>query len=200
MSLLDTIDFDVVLASVSPRRREILSLLFRDFRVVPSLVYEGDVKGEPADFTLELAKRKAAAVFRLNPASLVIGADTVVLCDGIPMGKPDSFSHAVEMLRALSGRAHDVITGVACLCPRFRFSFYEITKVVFRELFPEEIDWYVRTEEPYDKAGAYAIQGSASLFIERIEGNYQNVVGFPLAAFYNQLKGYMTMLGQNERN
>ncbi|NOY23451.1 MAG: septum formation protein Maf [Acidobacteria bacterium] len=179
---------DIVLASASPRRKEILSLLFGNFRVIPSFVPEDGLNLDPSELTVELARRKASQVFEENPGSLVIGADTVVVCDGKIMGKPGSYDHAVEMLQQLSGRTHSVITGVACISSSFRFSFHEGTEVAFRKMSAKEIEWYVQTDEPFDKAGAYAIQGDASIFVERIRGNYLNVVGFPLSSFYNRLR------------
>ena len=179
---------DIILASASPRRKEILSLLFNDFRVIPSSVEEDGLDLEPSELTVELASRKASQVFANNPAAMVIGADTVVVCDGRVLGKPSSHGHAVKMLQRLSGRSHTVITGVACLNSQFSFSFYESTEVVFRRLSAEEIEWYINTKEPFDKAGAYAIQEKASIFIEEIKGDYLNVVGFPLSGFYYRLK------------
>ncbi len=176
------------MASASPRRKEILSLLFRDFSVSPSSISEEGLFLAPVELTLELAEQKARQVFNDNPESLVIGADTVVVSDGKILGKPGSHDHAVEMLQTLSGRTHRVITGVACFCKSFSFSFHESTEVTFREMSVAEIEWYVQSDEPFDKAGAYAIQGDASLFIERINGNYLNVVGFPLSSFYKRLK------------
>ncbi len=188
MKLFDGSGIDIVLASESPRRKEILSLLFGDFRVIPSSVPEDGLNLEPSELTVELARRKASCVFEENPNSLVIGADTVVVCEDRIMGKPGSHDHAVKMLQLLSGRTHSVITGVACVSSLFSFSFHENTKVTFRKMSANEIEWYVRTDEPFDKAGAYAIQGDASIFVERIQGNYLNVVGFPLSSFYNRLK------------
>ncbi|RLE19106.1 MAG: septum formation protein Maf, partial [Acidobacteria bacterium] len=188
MKLLDSIGIEVVLASASPRRKEILSLLFRDFSVSPSSISEEGLFLAPVELTLELAEQKARQVFNDNPESLVIGADTVVVSDGKILGKPGSHDHAVEMLQTLSGRTHRVITGVACICKSFSFSFHESTEVTFRKMSVAEIEWYVQSDEPFDKAGAYAIQGDASLFIERINGNYLNVVGFPLSSFYKRLK------------
>lgn len=188
MKLFDENSLDIILASASPRRKEVLSLLFNDFRVIPSSVEEDGLDLEPSALTVELASRKASQVFADNPAAMVIGADTVVVCDDEILGKPSSHSHAVEMLQQLSGRSHTVITGVVCLSSIFRFSFYESTQVVFRRLCAEEIKWYINTKEPFDKAGAYAIQGKASIFIEEIKGNYLNVVGFPLSGFYHRLK------------
>ncbi|NOZ12371.1 MAG: septum formation protein Maf [Acidobacteria bacterium] len=178
---------DVILASASPRRREILSLLFDGFRVVSPSVSEEAPGLSPAELTVELAERKAGRVFALNPGSMVIGADTVVVCGGEIMGKPKSAEHAAEMLSRLSGRSHEVLTGVACMAPEFHFSFSESTTVSMREMSPAEIQWYVKTGEPFGKAGAYAIQGNASVFIDRIDGNYLNVVGFPLSIFYGCL-------------
>ncbi|PJB80698.1 MAG: septum formation protein Maf [Acidobacteria bacterium CG_4_9_14_3_um_filter_49_7] len=188
MKLFDENGVDIVLASASPRRKEILSLLFHKFRVVPSSVPEDGFDLDPAELTIELASRKAVQVFEKNPSSLVIGADTVVVCDGNIMGKPGSHDLAVEMLQQLSGRSHTVITGVSCFSSLFNFSFYETTEVAFRKMNAEEIHWYINTNEAFEKAGAYAIQGHASMFIERINGNYLNVVGFPLSSFYNRLK------------
>lgn len=188
MKLFDENSTDIVLASASPRRKEILSLLFHKFRVLPSSVSEDVSVPDPAELAMELASRKAAQVFEKNPSSLVIGADTVVVCEGNIMGKPGSRELAVEMLQQLSGRGHTVITGVSCFSSLFNFSFYETTEVTFRKMTVEEIHWYINTNEAFDKAGAYAIQGHASIFIDRINGNYQNVVGFPLSSFYKRLK------------
>lgn len=197
MKLFDENGIEVVLASASPRRKEILSLLFRDFRVIPSSVPEEGLNLAPLELTVELARRKAAQVFEENPDALVIGADTVVVCDEKIMGKPVYREHAERMLKQLSGRSHIVITGVACVSPSFSFSFHESTEVTFRKILPKEIEWYVQTDEPFDKAGAYAIQGNASIFIERINGNYLNVVGFPLSGFYSRLKEMMTRFSQS---
>ena len=197
MKLFDDNGIDVVLASASPRRKEILSLLFENFRVVPSSVAENGLHLEPFELTVELARRKAAQVFEENSGAVVIGADTVVVCDGHIMGKPPSRNHAERMLEQLSGRSHAVITGVSCVSPSFSFSFHESTEVTFRKMSPVEIEWYVQTDEPFDKAGAYAIQKNASIFIERINGNYLNVVGFPLSGFYSRLREMMTNSSQS---
>ncbi len=199
MKLFHDIGIDVILASASPRRREILSLLFDEFRVVSPSVLEEAPGLSPAELTAELAKRKAGRIFALNPGSMVIGADTVVVCAGEIMGKPDSAEHAAEMLKRLSGRSHEVITGVACMAPEFHFSFSETTIVSMKEMSLTEIQWYVETGEPFDKAGAYAIQGNASIFIKRINGNYLNVVGFPLSVFYSRLMKSCAISGTKQQ-
>jgi septum formation protein len=184
----------VILASASPRRRELLRLLDVEFEVRPSKVEEHQHPGElGTDFVARLAMEKAVDVARTLPASraVVLGADTEVILDGEALGKPQSDAHAAEMLRRLSGRAHDVVTGIALARPSSGVTVAEVvsTRVYFSAMTESEIAAYVASGEPRDKAGAYAIQGGAARFIERIEGCYYNVMGLPVAALYRMLRG-----------
>ncbi len=178
-----------VLASGSPRRWELIKLLGSRFEVIPSHVKEVTKAGEsPQELVQRLAFEKAELIQRIRPEAIIISADTVVLCGKEVLGKPGSLAEARSMLNKLSGRTHQVITGVCVLkesVPDVRFSSTDVT---FSSLSEEEIDAYVQTGEPLDKAGAYAIQGLAARFIERIDGCYFNVVGFPISLLYQMLK------------
>lgn len=175
----------IVLASDSPRRREILGRLGLAFEVVPADLPEDEgahLDAEPALAAEALALAKAEAVAVARPEALVIGADTLVSVGGRTLGKPSGPKEARSMLEALSGRSHRVVTGVAlvCLSRAIRAAAHEETVVAFRPLEAREIESYVAQGEPYDKAGAYAVQGKAGLFVEAVEGDYDNVVGLPL--------------------
>ncbi|MDR3767382.1 MAG: Maf family protein [Butyricicoccus sp.] len=171
----------LILASASPRRQELLRQIAEDFIVCPADTDETLPEGLPIAEQIEtLALRKAQAVFDTHSDSTVIGADTMVVVDGVPFGKPADAADAARMLGILSGRAHEVITGVAVLSPQGRRVAHRVTKVYFRALTAQEIDWYIATGEPLDKAGAYGIQGKGSRFIPGIEGDYFNVVGLPV--------------------
>jgi nucleoside triphosphate pyrophosphatase len=179
----------LILASASPRRAELLRNAAIDFTVEPAHVAEQPFHNEkPVDYAKRLACDKARAVFAGNPDSAVLGADTVVVVDEHLLEKPVDEHDAARMLRLLSGRAHQVITGVCLVGPAFERTEAEITQVIFSPLSEEEIKYYVQTGEPMDKAGAYAIQGIASRWVERIEGCYFNVVGLPLPRVYRMLK------------
>ena len=171
---------EIVLASASPRRSEILSRITHDFIVVPSKIVE-DVDGTPDEQVLALAEAKARAVAVNNPG-VIIGADTIVVIDEHILGKPESREQGREMLEMLSGRAHDVLTGLCVLRTEDeRMSLrYEKTRVWFRDLTAREMNHYLDANEYMDKAGGYAIQGMASAFITRIDGDYLNVMGLPL--------------------
>ena len=171
-----------ILASASPRRVEIMTTLGLDFEAAAPDIVEEQLDGEaPADFVVRSARAKVDAVASRVESGIVVGADTVVVIDGRPLGKPASPDDAREMLRLLSGRWHAVMTGVAVrdVEGAREVAEHDKTLVRFRELTDDEIDAYVATEEPLDKAGAYAIQGRGMLFVEEIAGNYQNVVGLP---------------------
>ena len=156
----------------------------------PAEVDERPRPGEaPAAYVERLAIEKAQAVFAHHPSETVLGADTTVVVDGRMLGKPVDRSDAVEMLRALAGRAHEVLTGVAVVSAAGTESAVERTRVWFGAVTDEDISWYVDSGEPMDKAGAYAIQGLASRFIQKIEGSYSNVVGLPVALVSSILKG-----------
>ena len=173
---------EVILASASPRRRELLGLIFSEFRVIPSDFDESNVPGDlaPAEHVVYSASVKARELAGKYPESLVIGADTVVVVDDAILGKPTDAEDAARMLRMLGGRVHQVYTGIAVARNGVELSAFECTNVRFRPLTDELICRYIATGEPMDKAGAYAIQGRGSVLIESIEGCYFNVVGLPI--------------------
>ncbi len=171
----------LILASSSPRRRELLTQAGIAFTVQPADIDETHRAGEsPMDFTQRLAREKAEAVFAKNPNATVLGADTVVVCDAEILGKPSDETDAARMLRQLSGRDHLVITGVALVSPSGTQTRAATTTVSMRKISEEEIKNYIATGEPMDKAGAYAIQGGAAPFVTQIVGDYDNVVGLPV--------------------
>ena len=172
-----------ILASASPRRRELFGLISDDFRIVPSNAEETAPDGIAAENLPErLARLKAGDIAAKYPFDTVIGADTVVILDGKVLGKPENPEDAVRMLTALSGKKHKVITGCAVCKNRACRSFSSVTEVEFYPLDDREISDYVATGEPLDKAGAYGIQGRGALFVKSINGDYFNVVGLPVAA------------------
>lgn len=188
----------IILASASPRRRDILKMAGYDFAVRVSEADENIEKADGPSMVIELSKRKAMAVAeevikeQIEEDFLIIGADTLVFADNEPMGKPRDELEEREFLKKLSGRSHEVITGVT-ICVNVgnevrSHSFYAATKVYVADLNENEIDYYVGTGEWTDKAGGYAIQGYFAKFITGIEGEYENVVGFPLASFYQEIK------------
>lgn len=179
----------VVLASASPRRRDLLRRLGIDPEVrVPDVDESAQVGEDPADMAERLAVAKAAAV-PVADGEVVIAADTVVCVDGAGWGKPANAADATRMLASLSGRAHDVVTGVAVRTPTASASTVELTRVEFRTLTVDEIDDYVSTGEPMGKAGAYAIQGRAGMFVTTVDGSDTNVIGLPLATTVALLGG-----------
>lgn len=173
---------ELILASGSPRRRELLKMLGLEFRVIPSESGENPPVGASPEETVKaLAAAKALEVAGRSPAgSLVIGADTLVYLDGSPMGKPGDEAQAAKMLERLSGRTHTVYTGVALVRDGELIKEAEKTDVTFRVLRRREIETYIKTGEPMDKAGAYGIQGIGAIFVESIRGDYFNVMGLPL--------------------
>ena len=191
----------IVLASASPRRQELLRNAGIPFAVQPSHINETPLAGElPRDCAERLAREKALEVFHSQPREFVLGADTIVVVDDTILGKPRDADDAARMLRMLSGRTHAVITGVSLVsavaseAELERAESREIkttsatTLVTMSELSDDEIRDYIATGEPMDKAGAYAIQGLASRWISRIEGDYSNVVGLPVALVYAMLR------------
>lgn len=169
----------LVLASSSPRRRDLLGGLGLRFEVRPVDLDETPRPGEPPlDYVARLAREKAAA--RLHPGELVLAADTVVVLDGELLGKPADAADARRMLARLAGRTHTVHTGVELAEPGRRAGAVATTEVRLAELSADTVDWYVGTGEPLDKAGSYAAQGLGALFVEHLDGNYTNVVGLPL--------------------
>lgn len=187
----------IILASASPRRAELLRSAAIPFTVDVADIAEDLKAGEkPVEHAARLAREKAEVVANRNPGKIVLGADTIVLVDDQILGKPRDPADAKRMLRLLSGRAHQVITGVAIV---FLESDYrkletrsEKTKVFFDKLTSADIEAYIATREPMDKAGAYAIQGIASRWITKIEGDYANVVGLPVALVWEMLQKFVT--------
>lgn len=172
---------NLILASASPRRRELLEKLNLSFTIDPAAGPEDPPAGADAAETVKaLSAAKAIEVSRRHPGCVVIGADTVVEADGAILGKPLDEADAFSMLRSLAGREHRVYTGVTVTDGDTVLSQAEMTRVFFRELTDREIEAYIATKEPMDKAGAYGYQGFASLFVERIDGDFFNVVGLPL--------------------
>ncbi len=170
----------VILASQSPRRKELLGLLGIPFEIRVSDADESMEPGkDPAAQVAEVSRRKALAIPHEADA-VVIAADTIVVCDGVILGKPADFDDACRMLRSLSGKTHQVMTGMTVLYNGCAHTCTEITDVCFRPLSEREILRYVRSGEPMDKAGAYGIQGGAALFAEGLQGDYYNVMGLPV--------------------
>lgn len=180
----------IILASQSPRRRYLLERAGLKFSVIPSAVDEAALSAEdPSLLVRGLAEAKASDVAGRFPQSWVIAADTIVLVEGRVLGKPGSEDEARAMLARLSGRTHQVLTGYCLCCRRLERLVSEVvaTDVIFKALTPVEIDWYIRTGEPFDKAGAYAIQGIGTFLVKRINGSYTNVVGLPVCEVIEQL-------------
>lgn len=191
----------IILASASPRRRELMQQIGLDFEIRVSNVEEKVTTTVPCEVVQELSRQKAEAVAELvwsderalPEETLVLGADTIVACDGTILGKPKDEGDAKQMLQRLSGRAHEVYTGVTFVYRdengrRKSHSFYECTRVRFAEMSLTEIEEYVATKDPLDKAGAYGIQGLCARYITGIEGDYNNVVGLPVGRVYQELK------------
>ena len=179
----------LVLASASPRRQELLRNAGVAFEAQPADIPEDPLPGEAAKNCAErLAREKALAVARQRPHDVVLGADTVVVVGGDLLGKPSDAADAARMLRLLSGREHQVITGVCLVVSGQRSVASQTTSVTMSEITEKEITEFVASGEPMDKAGAYAIQGIASRWIPRIEGDYSNVVGLPIALVWRMLR------------
>ena len=202
----------IVLASGSPRRKELLTQAGIEFEVLTSDADETPTKTVPAEIVMELSQRKGEDVYAVlesqgridsSKENLIISADTLVFFKDERLGKPKDKADAVRMLRELSGEVHDVITGVTLIYvnqgERKQVSFYEKTEVSVYDLTDEEIEAYVATGEPMDKAGAYAIQGFFGKYIKGINGEYANVVGLPIARLYYEIKkiGCKEALGRN---
>ena len=179
----------LILGSASPRRQELLRNAGIPFTVQPADIDESPLRGEsPKACAERLARGKALAIHSRSPQNFVLGADTIVVVNDSILGKPSDAEDAARMLRMLSARQHSVITGVCLVGPAFEGTSSEATLVTMSEISDDEIRDYVATGEPMDKAGAYAIQGIASRWIPRIEGDYSNVVGLPVALVYGMLK------------
>ena len=182
----------LILASSSPRRKELISLISDDVKIIPSDADESYDNTIPSEAVPEiLAVRKAASVSKLYPNDTVIGCDTSVIIDGTILGKPLDKHDAARMLSLLSGRTHKVITGCAIFHQGKSISFSEGTEVEFYPLLTSEIENYVKSGEPMDKAGAYGIQGKASLFVKSIKGDYFNIVGLPISRLNRILDNFI---------
>ncbi len=180
---------NLILASSSPRRKELLETLRLTFAISSSDVDESfDPALSPEEVVKELANRKAQAVFKENPDAFVIGSDTIVVANNRILGKPADEAEAISMLKSLSGTKHDVFTGVSIVSPTSSTSFFEKTEVWFWELTDAEIQSYVKSGEPLDKAGAYGIQQLGSMLVKKINGDYFAVVGLPVARTVRELK------------
>lgn len=179
----------IILASKSPRRQELMKLLGLDFRIVLKEVEESYPESlSPAEVALYIAEKKAKAFDEEISNEIVITADTLVCVEGQILGKPENEAHAFEILSQLSGRKHEVMTGVCLLKDHQLHSFVETSEVYFKNLTAEQINYYISTGQPMDKAGAYGIQEWIGLVgIERINGSYTNVVGLPTHRLYEEL-------------
>lgn len=197
----------LILASASPRRSELLTQAGLEFEVCPSTIEEIMTGDTPGDIVMSLAYQKARDIFSQKTAGsdtcrgpegacdqefLVLGADTIVVCDGKRLGKPKSADDAYDMLMLLEGRSHEVYTGVCMIAHKdgrtIEHQFFERTAVTMYPITDAQARWYIATGEPMDKAGAYGIQGKGAVFIRGIEGDYNNVVGLPLASVWHYIK------------
>ena len=179
----------IILASESPRRRELLKLMGLEYEIITSNVEEAPPKhAAVADYVMALGLQKAQAVAAMHPNDCVIGADTVVYLDGDILGKPHTPENAKKYLSRMQGRRHTVYTGLAVITRGVPDVRVATTDVTFAPMSAAEIDWYVATGEPLDKAGAYGVQGPGGVFVERVEGNYFNVIGLPLPLLYRMLR------------
>ena len=192
LGMLVSIPAPVVLASASPRRQELLKMILPAFSCCPAEVEEI----LPKNLALEkgpefLAEKKVKTVAAQYPDSILLGCDTGVFLDGMMLGKPHNAQEAEKMLRRLSNRPHQVITGCCLLWGQKVRRFSQKTQVTFYPLSPQEIQWYIGTGEPFDKAGAYGIQGKGALFIRGIQGDFFNVVGLPIAALTREIERFI---------
>lgn len=180
----------MILASKSPRRKEIMEKIFKNIEVKVSEVEEISNKEKISEQIMDIANKKAYEIAKDNKKSYVLAADTVVVCDNIILGKPKDKEEAKKYLKMLSGKTHEVITGYSFLNieKNIKILNYETTKVTFKKLDNELIKWYINQGEPLDKAGAYGIQEKGNLLVEKIEGDFYNVMGFPLSRFITDLR------------
>ena len=184
----------VLLASESPRRRELMNISGIPFFVSSAKIEESmDESLSIEDAVMKLALQKAEAVLSTHENELVVGADTIVVINHEVLGKPKDVEDAKRMLRMLSGKTHQVMTGVAIVSKEVQETFCEVTEVTFGTLSEEDIEWYIKSKEYYDKAGSYAIQGKGMMLVEKISGDYTNVVGLPMHHLVQQLKKYIEM-------
>lgn len=185
---MQKLKYPIILASSSPRRKEILSNIGLEFKIETADVDEFTKLKRPSKIVEELSYRKAKVIFERHSDSIVIGADTIVSIDGQILGKPQNKNDALRMLKLLSGNTHDVYTGVSVLSPESENTFFERTKVTMLECDESFLMDYIETGEPMDKAGSYGIQEKGAVLIDKIDGNYHNVVGLPIARLYEVLR------------
>lgn len=184
----------LILASGSPRRKDLLSTLHIPFEVIVSDIDEYiDYNNDLASEIEKLSFQKAKAVFDDHQDSIVIGSDTIVILGDKVLGKPKDYDEARAMLKSLQNNTHKVLTAVTIMSKDNIETFHEIVEVTFNEMSIEEIEEYIKTNEPLDKAGSYAIQGDAAKYIKCINGDYNSVIGLPLSEVYKRLKKYMPM-------
>jgi septum formation protein len=177
-------DKDIILASRSPRRAFLIEQVGLHFRQIPSHIEEHINGMNPEEYVMHYARKKAEEIQKKHPNSLIIGADTTVVLNNEIIGKPRDEDDAFHIVKKLSGKCHEVFTGVSVLLRDNRLTDIAKTKVYFKQISDEDIREYISTSEPMDKAGAYGIQGFGSQFIDKIEGCYFNVMGFPIPLFY----------------
>lgn len=186
--------FPIILASTSPRRKQLLNMIGLKFDVIPSNVDEDlTLKMKPEDFVQFYAQEKANDVAKVHPDHLTIGADTVVVFDEQIIGKPRDKDDSYNMLMSLSGNTHKVLTGISMHCSKRQINdtFFARTDVTFNHLCDTDISYYIETYRPFDKAGSYGIQDWFSVCVKKIDGCFYNVMGFPLSAFYEYYKKYI---------
>ncbi len=181
---------NIILASRSPRRAFLLKNVGLQFEQIPSHIEENLNGMQPEDFVIHYSQKKAEAIQKIHTDSFIIGADTIVVLNNKIIGKPKNDEDAFQILKKLSGKCHEVLTGVSILFHDSQVSDIAKTKVYFNPISDEDIREYVSTGEPMDKAGAYGIQGYGSQFIDKIEGCYFNVMGFPIPLFYEMCKKF----------
>jgi len=195
LSLLNDLDnYSVILASESPRRYELLKMIGLNFKVRPSHIEEKNHRNlKPVEYALQNAQDKGKFVAAQYPESIVISADTIVVLNNKIIEKPKNETDAFDILRSLNGKTHEVITAFSIYLEKENKSLsdFEITKVKFRRLQQVEIEAYIETGEPFDKAGGYGAQGIGSLIIEKVNGCFYNVVGFPLGRFFQRLSTFL---------
>lgn len=183
---------EIILASSSERRIEIMKQLGFDFRVVPSNKEEFvESYSSPEDLVMQLAKIKGESVFEENKDALVLGFDTLVFCDGEVLGKPQNEEDCIRMIKLLKNNKHLVVTGGYIRAKDYKESFYTECYVHMTDINEEEIVEYAKTKEPYDKAGGYAIQGFVGRFIDRVDGDFFTVIGLPKSTVYDKVNNYL---------
>ena len=177
----------IILASKSSRRKQLLSRILDDFKIINSYLDESKIKiDDPAKYCRNLSYLKAKTVSKNFKNDIIIGADTIVFLNNTILGKPKDYNEAFNMLKRLSGQTHTVFTGVTILSinNKVNINFSEKTNVTFYDISDNQIDWYIKNNNPYDKAGSYGIQDGSQLFVKTINGNYENVIGLPISKIY----------------